>query len=117
MSLINEYRATEEAIKELQTRLQSLTQNDSLKKEIEFEGKLRALMSEYGVSLKNIIQLLDPQGSPRVAGKKTVRKERSVKTYKNPNTNEIIETKGGNHKGLKQWKEAHGSDVVESWLQ
>jgi len=39
-----------------------------------------------------------------------------VKLYKNPNTGEIIETKGGNHKGLKEWKAEHGSDTVESWL-
>lgn len=32
MSLINEYRATEEAIKELQERLKSLEQDDKLKK-------------------------------------------------------------------------------------
>jgi len=41
MSLINEYRATEEAIKELQERLKSLSEDDKLKKELEFEGKLR----------------------------------------------------------------------------
>jgi len=28
-----------------------------------------------------------------------------------------VETKGGNHKILKQWKQEHGSDTVESWLQ
>ena len=37
MSLINEYRATEEAIKELQERLKNLSQDDKLKKELEFE--------------------------------------------------------------------------------
>lgn len=47
MSLINEYRATEEAIKELQERLKSLSEDDKLKKELEFEGKLRELMGEY----------------------------------------------------------------------
>ena len=45
MSLINEYRATEEAIKELQERLKSLSEDDKLKKELEFEGKLRELMN------------------------------------------------------------------------
>ena len=33
MSLINEYRATEEAIKELQARLANLSNDDKLKKE------------------------------------------------------------------------------------
>lgn len=35
--LIHEYRATEDAIRELQERLKSLSQNDKLKKEMEFE--------------------------------------------------------------------------------
>ena len=63
MSLINEYRATEEAIKELQERLKSLSEDDKLKKELEFEGKLRELMGEYQKSLRDIIALLDPDAS------------------------------------------------------
>jgi hypothetical protein len=27
----------------------------------------------------------------------------------------VIETKGGNHKTLKEWKAKWGSDVVEGW--
>ncbi len=61
MSLINEYRATEEAIKELQARLKNLSQDDKLQAELEFEGKLRTLMGEYSKSLRDIIALLDPE--------------------------------------------------------
>jgi hypothetical protein len=39
-----------------------------------------------------------------------------VTVYKNPHTGEVVETKGGNHKGLKEWKAEHGSATVESWL-
>lgn len=28
----------------------------------------------------------------------------------------VVETKGGNHKTLKEWKTKHGSDMVEGWL-
>ncbi|TDV40909.1 hypothetical protein EDF87_118105 [Pseudomonas helmanticensis] len=64
--------------------------------------------------------LLDPQSSAR--GKAPVqapgtRKPRELKTYKNPHTGEVVETKGGNHKTLKEWKTKHGSDMVESWLK
>jgi hypothetical protein len=38
------------------------------------------------------------------------------KVYKNPHTGEVVETKGGNQKTLKEWKAEHGSDTVESWL-
>jgi hypothetical protein len=27
----------------------------------------------------------------------------------------VIKTKGGNHKGLKAWKDEYGADVVETW--
>jgi len=39
-----------------------------LKKEIEFETKLRALFAQYGFSLREVMNLLDPQ-SVRRAGR------------------------------------------------
>ena len=120
MSLINEYRATEEAIKELQARLANLSQDDKLKQELEFEGKLRTLMGEYSKSLRDVIALLDPESklskAPRGAVKVTATKRaRKVKQYKNPHNGEVIETKGGNHKTLKEWKAKWGGDWVDSW--
>ncbi|MDG9977327.1 hypothetical protein PSOLE_41480 [Pseudomonas oleovorans subsp. oleovorans] len=119
MSLINEYRATEEAIKELQERLKNLSQDDKLKKELEFEGKLRTLMGEYQKSLRDIIALLDPEAKTakgvRAAKPAVVKRARKVKQYKNPHSGEVIETKGGNHKILKEWKAKWGADVVEGW--
>lgn len=120
MSLINEYRATEEAIKELQARLKNLSEDDKLQKELEFEGKLRALMAEYQKSLRDIIALLDPDSkvnkAPRGIVKTTgTKRARKVKQYKNPHNGEVIETKGGNHKTLKEWKAKWGGDEVESW--
>ena len=118
MSLITEYRSLEENIKELQERLKNLSQDDKLKKELEFEGKLRSLMGEYQKSLRDIIALLDPDAkaikAPR-AGKPVAKRARKVKQYKNPNTGEVIETKGGNHKTLKEWKAKWGADTVEAW--
>ncbi|MCQ9422460.1 DNA binding protein [Pseudomonas sp. LJDD11] len=120
MSLINEYRATEEAIKELQARLKNLSQDDKLQAELEFEGKLRTLMGEYQKSLRDIISLLDPDAkvnkAPRGVVKTTsTKRARKVKQYKNPHNGEVIETKGGNHKTLKEWKAKWGGDEVESW--
>ncbi|MDY7561752.1 DNA binding protein [Pseudomonas sp. 10B1] len=121
MSLIIEYRATEEAIKELQARLKNLSQDDKLQTELEFEGKLRTLMGEYQKSLRDISALLDPEaksgklqrgGAVKPTGTKRARK---VKQYKNPHNGEVIETKGGNHKTLKEWKAKWGGDVVEGW--
>lgn len=122
MSLINEYRATEEAIKELKSRLQILSENDALKAEIKFEGELRSLMAEHGKSLRDIIALLDPKAS-LMTGRSTresaakPRSARKIKQYTNPHNGEVIQTKGGNHKLLKEWKTKWGADEVEGWMK
>ncbi|AQZ95151.1 histone-like nucleoid-structuring protein MvaT [Halopseudomonas phragmitis] len=122
MSKLQEYRQIEETIRELSERLKSLSNDDKLKKEIEFEEKLKGLMSQYGKSLKDVVALLDPDNklTPAAkAGKATAgaKRARKVKQYKNPNTGEVVETKGGNHKTLKAWKEQYGADTVESWAK
>ncbi|MHA5498408.1 histone-like nucleoid-structuring protein, MvaT/MvaU family [Pseudomonas aeruginosa] len=118
MSIIAEYNALKAQIAEQQKRLEALKSDDKLKKEIEFENKLRALLGEYGYSLRNVIALLDPKANKgAVAPVKGARRERALKTYKNPETGEVVETKGGNHKVLKAWKEQYGAAKVDSWLQ
>lgn len=119
MSKLAEFRQLEKHLAEQLEALETLKGDAGLKKEIEFETKLRALLAEYGYSLPNVINLLDPQArrrAPAAESKTSTRKPRQVKIYKNPHTGEIIETKGGNHKGLKEWKAKYGSDTVESWL-
>jgi hypothetical protein len=120
MSKLAEYRQLEKHLAEQLQALETLKGDDGLKKEIEFETKLRELLDKYGFSLKHIINLLDPQSSSRrqaPAQTTGTRKPRQLKTYKNPHTGEVVETKGGNHKTLKEWKTQHGSDVVERWLK
>ncbi|EPA99339.1 H-NS histone family [Pseudomonas sp. G5(2012)] len=76
-----------------------------LKKENEFEMKLRALLAEYGYSLKDMINLLAPQAgrrTPCVESKTDSCKLHQVKVYKNPHTGEVVETKGGNFKTLRE---------------
>jgi len=115
MSKINEYRATAEKIKELQNKLQNLSTDAALKKELEFEEKLRSLMQEYNKSLKDIIVIIDPDNPILRKTKNDIKRTRKIKRYTNPHNKQQIETKGGNHKILKQWKAEFGSDLVESW--
>ncbi len=120
MSRLAEFRALEQQLAAQLAELESLKNDDGLKREIEFEQKLRTLLGEYGYSLRNIVAILDPQAAtrrtPAAAETKGTRKARSVKVYKNPHSAEVVETKGGNHKVLKEWKAEYGSDQVESWL-
>ncbi|WP_085664982.1 histone-like nucleoid-structuring protein, MvaT/MvaU family [Pseudomonas sp. B5(2017)] len=120
MSRLAEFRQLEQKLAEQLAELESMKGSSELQKEIEFETKLRGLLAEYGYSLRDIINILDPQACLRAAApaatEKASRRARQVKRYKNPLNGEIIETKGGNHKLLKEWKAEYGSDVVESWL-
>lgn len=119
MSKLAEFKALEAQLAEQLKQLDALKNDDGLKREIEFESKLRALLAEYGYSLREVKLILDPHARPERAAPayRLQRRERKVKQYKNPHNGEIIETKGGNHKLLKEWKAQYGADTVESWLQ
>lgn len=120
MSKLAEYRQLEKHLAEQLQALETMKSDGALKKEIEFETKLRALLNQYGFSLKHIVNILEPQTTGRRLAAATAistRKPRQLKVYKNPNTGEVIETKGGNHKALKEWKSKHGAGVVEGWLK
>ncbi|MGY2956546.1 hypothetical protein ACVWWT_001755 [Pseudomonas sp. TE6349] len=120
MSRLAEFRKLEQQLAAQLAELETLKNDDGLKREIEFEKKLRTLLSEYGYSLRDIIAILDPESAsrraPAAVAEKSSRKPRQLKVYKNPHTGERVETKGGNHKTLKEWKSQHGADEVESWL-
>lgn len=120
MSKLIQFRELERHLAEQMAVLEAMKGDKSLEREMEFEDKLRALMGEHSKSLRDIITLLDPQAGSRfgrtVPTSSGSRKPRSVKVYKNPHTDEVIETKGGNHKRLKAWKAEYGSPEVESWL-
>lgn len=123
MSRLAEFRAAEKALQEQLAQLEALKNDAGLKKEIEFEEKLQGLMKTYDKSLRDIIAILDPSKAASKAGKvpapapKQQRRARVVKVYENPHTGELIETKGGNHRGLKAWKEQYGAPTVDSWLR
>lgn len=121
MSRLAEFRALEQQLAAQLAELESLKNDDGLKREIEFEEKLKNLLAEYDCNLRNVIEILDPQARSRRAESakpaRAIRKPRAVKKYKNPHTGEVVETKGGNHKTLKGWKVEYGSDAVESWLE
>ncbi|WP_426119950.1 histone-like nucleoid-structuring protein, MvaT/MvaU family [Pseudomonas sp. DSP3-2-2] len=122
MSRLAEYRKLEQQLAAQLAELDAMKNDSGLQSEMQFESKLRGLLAEYGYSLRDVISLLDPtaakRGKPATLGapEKRTRRARELKVYNNPHNGEIVETKGGNHKLLRAWKDEHGSDVVESWL-
>ncbi len=118
MSLINEYRATEEAYQGTSGAPEVPEQDDKLKKNWNSKRKLRTLMGTYQKSLRDVIScsIRTPRSARAPAPPRHLpASARKVKQYKNPHTGEVIETKGGNHKTLKEWKAEWGPEAVESW--
>lgn len=118
MSRLAEFRAAEKALQQQLAQLETMKKDAGLKREIEFEQKLVNLMKSYDKGLREIIDILDPGAATQaVARTPKTRRARVVKVYENPHTGERIETKGGNHRGLKAWKQEYGAQKVDSWLK
>ncbi|BCG22045.1 MULTISPECIES: histone-like nucleoid-structuring protein, MvaT/MvaU family [Pseudomonadaceae] len=117
MSKLAEFKALEAQLAAQIKQLDVLKNDGGLKREIEFEEKLRKLMAEYGFNLGSVISLLDPQASRRLApAMQGQRRKRQVKVYKHPETGEVVETKGAS-KVLKAWRAQYGTEKVDGWLQ
>ena len=114
MSLLRHYQLLQEQAASLSTELQALESRDEFKKEKDFLDKLKGLMQEFDKSGGDVLRLLSPgENSSETPAR---RKKRKLKVYRNPNSGETVETRGGNHKILKQWKDQHGAETVDSWL-
>lgn len=121
MSKLLEFRKAEQALREQLERLESLKHDQELKREMEFEDKLKALLQAYGYKLQNIVDILNPQPIQfpelEILEQESGRRVRKLQVWKNPITGEVLETKSGNNKTLKAWKEEYGEKFVLTWLQ
>lgn len=120
MSKLAEFRRAERELQKQMALLEQLQADASLQREMEFEDKLKALMSEYGIDLAKVVAILDPQPVELEQAAPTAvkqRRPRQVKVYVQPVTGKRIETKSANNAQIKAWKAEFGADVVEQWLQ
>ncbi|HEY8330425.1 MAG TPA: histone-like nucleoid-structuring protein, MvaT/MvaU family [Pseudomonas sp.] len=121
MSKLLEFRKAEQALREQLARLESLKHDTELKREMEFEDKLKELLQEYGFKLQNIVDILQPQplhiAELDLLEQDSGRRVRKTQIWTNPITGEVLETKSGNNKTLKAWKAEHGEKFVATWLQ
>ncbi len=115
MSLIHKYVALEVELHDLQKQLNDLEKDKRLKTELDFKEKIEEVMRTYDMSAEDVIELFKPYMPQKVYVKPT-RKPRKLKVYKHPENGEVIETRGGNHKKLREWKEEYGAEIVESWV-
>lgn len=116
MSLLTQFAQTEMELKQLQEKLEKMENDPRLQAELEFKTKLEQLMKEFDKSAADVIALIDPARAQRPATEPRTRRKRKLKVYQHPDTGEIVETRGGNQKTLKAWKDEFGDETVEGWL-
>lgn len=122
MSIVKEFRETEKMLKQLEERALEIKSSQDYRLEKELGEMVRALMVEYKKSLREIIALVEPELMKKIikleaGGNQTKRKNkpRNVRRYTNPHTGDVVETKGGNHKVLREWREKWGREAIDSW--
>ncbi|MEC9483072.1 MAG: histone-like nucleoid-structuring protein, MvaT/MvaU family [Halomonas sp.] len=119
-STLQKYVEKEQLLKQLQDELKELEGDQAFQRELEFKNELEKLMEEFDKTATDVLELLQPgYAAHQRSGSQAPsagRRKRKLKIYKNPKTHEVIETRGGNHKTLKTWKEEYGNETVESWL-
>jgi predicted metal-dependent hydrolase len=118
-SLVAERRQLEEQRDALERRINKL--KSSTEAILELSEEIRAMAKERNVPLLEIAYALVPDLAKVSTGSQvedaSAKRTRPLKRYKNPHNGETIETKGGNHTKLKEWKTKWGSAEVEGWLE
>ena len=125
MSKISTYYEKQRMQEQLARELEELEKDKELSRELEFKDKLQELMSQYGKSADQMLEVMsaiEPKiakklGANAGSGSAQDKPKRPLKTYRNPHTGEVVETRGGNQKTLKAWREQYGKEQVDSWLE
>jgi hypothetical protein len=115
-SLVAQRRSLEEQRDALDRQINQLAQETEAI--IEVSDRIRKEAKERNIPLLEIAYALVPELTKGVRVEPVAQKRtRPMKRYSNPETGEVIETKGGNHTKLKEWKLKYGSATVEGWLE
>jgi hypothetical protein len=121
MAKINDYYQKKMLMEKLSEELNQLESDTKLQQDLEFERQVRDLMSKFSKDPRDVLTILsviDPSIQPGASfGVNSKRKPRDIITYINPHNGEIVKTKGGNHKTLREWREKWGKDEVHNWVQ
>ena len=117
MSKLANYLNKKQDLERLKSELAALENSPEMQAELEFQKDIEALLDKHGKKASEAVLVLQ-QIDPSLAGKQqTGRAKRPLSRYKNPHTGEVVETRGGNHKTLKEWRKEYGKEAVQSWKQ
>ena len=116
MNKIAKYFEAKSSLEQLSRQVEALESDEALQNLLQFKAKLDELMVEFNMSQEDVINLWGIGASkPKTNDKR--RNKRPLKTYINPHSKEIVNTRGGNHRTLNFWREQYGKEEVDNWLQ
>ena len=120
MRSITKKAQMEAALDKLKKEIANLEQSESYKNEQSLIRGVEKLLNKFGKTKVELVEFLSNEKTSKTTSKKVeatnTRKRRKLKIYKNPLTNETIETRGGNHKVLKAWKAQYPAQNIEEWI-
>ena len=120
MKVSSKKAALEKQLAQIEKELKSIERSAAFKKENAISRALNNLMKKHACSKNDLISILQSDSAApakrSVAWSSKTRKPRKLKVFKNPNTGEIVETRGGNHKVLKAWKTQYKLADINEWL-
>lgn len=113
--------------------LSRIQASEDFVREASFVAEFDELMKKYQFNSNDAFAMLDPGSlfgsefdvedffevlqriSANAKADPETSKGRPLMRYQNPFTGEVVETKGTNHKKLREWKATHGRQAVEAW--
>ena len=120
MQSITKKAQMEAALAKLKIEIASLEKSESYKNEQSLIRGVEKLLNKFGKTKAELIAYLSDGKTTKVTTKKAkstnTRRRRKLKIYQNPLTKETIETRGGNHKILKAWKNQYPTQNIEEWI-
>lgn len=120
MARLKNYYEKKQLMNQLAEELEKLEEDQALKKDLEFEERVRELLKEYEKSPQDalmVLTVIDPGLAPNKTSEvdNYFSPRRAIKVYTNPHTGEVVETRGANHNRLKEWRKEYGTEAVRSW--
>lgn len=109
------YQELQEELNRVREELESLEQTPEIRRDLEFKSGLEKYLDEYGYAVSDIYRVMQTHNPGGVQAKSGDGPKRQLQIYTNPHTGEVVKTRGGNQKRLKEWREEYGAETVRSW--
>lgn len=123
-------REMQRMMRELETSMQQLQTDPSLKRELEFEQELQALLAKFDKTIHEAVQVVDPSFRIVEAGaKRTYNKSPKADAtpgnragkpnlyylFTNPHTGDVVRSANILKKEVQVWIGQYGKDEVLKW--